>query len=294
MVMGANVQVCWEKFCRYWDVEPRLAPMEGDRYHLTAEEAVQHCDENTIGVVAGPRVDLRRQLRAGRRHLRRARQAPGRHRARRARPRRRRVRRLHRAVPRPRPRLGLPPPARAVDQRLGPQVRARVPGRRLGDLARPRRAARRPRVQRELPRRRHADVRAQLLATRQPGRGAVLQLPPPRLRGLPAGAAGVPRRRAATLADAVGEMDHFQLLTDGSELPGVRVHAPADGIDELHRLRPLRAVARPGLAGPGVHASPRTARTSPRSASSSATASRATSPTCSSPICSDTRPTSTS
>ena len=49
---GANVQVCWEKFCRYWDVEPRLVPMEGERFHLDAEQAVAHCDENTIGVVA--------------------------------------------------------------------------------------------------------------------------------------------------------------------------------------------------------------------------------------------------
>jgi glutamate decarboxylase len=52
MVMGANVQVCWEKFCRYWDVEPRLVPMEGDVFHLTPDRAVEHCDENTIGVVA--------------------------------------------------------------------------------------------------------------------------------------------------------------------------------------------------------------------------------------------------
>jgi glutamate decarboxylase len=52
LVMGANVQVCWEKFCRYWEVEPRLVPMEGDTFHLTAERAVAHCDENTIGVVA--------------------------------------------------------------------------------------------------------------------------------------------------------------------------------------------------------------------------------------------------
>ncbi len=52
LVTGTNVQVCWEKFCRYWDVEPRLVPMEGDRYHLGAEEAVALCDENTIGVVA--------------------------------------------------------------------------------------------------------------------------------------------------------------------------------------------------------------------------------------------------
>jgi glutamate decarboxylase len=52
LVTGVNVQVCWEKFCRYWDVEPRLAPMEGDRLHLDAEQAVKLCDENTIGVVA--------------------------------------------------------------------------------------------------------------------------------------------------------------------------------------------------------------------------------------------------
>src|SRR5580698_1244513 len=39
LVMGANVQVCWEKFCRYWDVEPRIVPMEGDRYHLDAATA---------------------------------------------------------------------------------------------------------------------------------------------------------------------------------------------------------------------------------------------------------------
>ena len=52
LVMGANVQVCWEKFCRYWDVEPRLVPMEGERFHLDAASALPHCDENTIGVVA--------------------------------------------------------------------------------------------------------------------------------------------------------------------------------------------------------------------------------------------------
>ncbi|HME01589.1 MAG TPA: glutamate decarboxylase [Solirubrobacteraceae bacterium] len=52
IVMGANVQVCWEKFCRYWDVEPRMVPVEGDRLHLGAPEAAAQCDENTIGVVA--------------------------------------------------------------------------------------------------------------------------------------------------------------------------------------------------------------------------------------------------
>ena len=52
IVMGVNVQVCWEKFANYWEVEARLVPMDGDRFHLSAEEAVRHCDENTIGVVA--------------------------------------------------------------------------------------------------------------------------------------------------------------------------------------------------------------------------------------------------
>jgi glutamate decarboxylase len=52
IVMGVNVQVCWDKFANYWDVEPRLIPMEGERFHLGADEAVAQCDENTIGVVA--------------------------------------------------------------------------------------------------------------------------------------------------------------------------------------------------------------------------------------------------
>jgi glutamate decarboxylase len=51
IVMGINVQICWEKFANYWDVEPRLVPMDGDRFLLSAEEAVKLCDENTIGVV---------------------------------------------------------------------------------------------------------------------------------------------------------------------------------------------------------------------------------------------------
>jgi glutamate decarboxylase len=51
LVMGSNVQVCWEKFCRYWDVEPKYVPLEPGRYHLGVPEAAALCDENTIGVV---------------------------------------------------------------------------------------------------------------------------------------------------------------------------------------------------------------------------------------------------
>lgn len=45
------VQICWEKFARYWDVELRQIPMTKDRLIMSPEEAVQRCDENTIGVV---------------------------------------------------------------------------------------------------------------------------------------------------------------------------------------------------------------------------------------------------
>lgn len=52
LVMGANVQVVWEKFCRYFDVEPRYLPMAEDRFVITPEQVLDHVDEDTIGVVA--------------------------------------------------------------------------------------------------------------------------------------------------------------------------------------------------------------------------------------------------
>ncbi len=52
LVMGSNVQVCWDKFCRYWQVEARQVPMEESRLHLRGPQAAAACDENTIGVVA--------------------------------------------------------------------------------------------------------------------------------------------------------------------------------------------------------------------------------------------------
>ena len=51
LVMSSTVQVVWEKFCRYWEVEPRYVPIEEGRLVLTGAEAVKHVDENTIGVV---------------------------------------------------------------------------------------------------------------------------------------------------------------------------------------------------------------------------------------------------
>ena len=49
---GRHVQVVWEKFANYWDVEPRYVSLEGDVFHLTADRLLDHVDENTIGVVA--------------------------------------------------------------------------------------------------------------------------------------------------------------------------------------------------------------------------------------------------
>ncbi|MFE1475606.1 glutamate decarboxylase [Streptomyces cyaneofuscatus] len=51
LVMGVNVQVCWEKFCNFWEVEARQVPMDGERFHLDPQAAAELCDENTIGVV---------------------------------------------------------------------------------------------------------------------------------------------------------------------------------------------------------------------------------------------------
>jgi glutamate decarboxylase len=41
--MGVNVQVCWEKFCTFWEVEPRQVPMEGERFHLDPQAAADLC-----------------------------------------------------------------------------------------------------------------------------------------------------------------------------------------------------------------------------------------------------------
>jgi glutamate decarboxylase len=50
MVCGP-VQICWEKFARYWDVELRQIPMTQDRLIMSPGEVLKRCDENTIGVV---------------------------------------------------------------------------------------------------------------------------------------------------------------------------------------------------------------------------------------------------
>ena len=131
LVFGGDVHVVWEKFCRYFDVEPRIIPLQPDKYTIGPEDVEPHVDENTIGVAAvlgttftGHADDI-----VGINDLL---VAPARRQgARRPAARRRSERRLRVAVPVSRLGVGLPARAGPLDQRVGPQVRARVPGDRL-------------------------------------------------------------------------------------------------------------------------------------------------------------------
>jgi len=52
-VVGSDVQVCWEKFCVYWDIEIREVKMSQENgYRFDATKVTELCDENTIGVLA--------------------------------------------------------------------------------------------------------------------------------------------------------------------------------------------------------------------------------------------------
>lgn len=51
-IVTGPVQICWKKFARYFDVEIREVPLEGDALGLQPQDLRKYCDENTIGVVA--------------------------------------------------------------------------------------------------------------------------------------------------------------------------------------------------------------------------------------------------
>jgi glutamate decarboxylase len=52
LVFGGDVHVVWEKFCRYFDVEPRIIPLQSHKFTIGPEDVEPHLDENTIGVAA--------------------------------------------------------------------------------------------------------------------------------------------------------------------------------------------------------------------------------------------------
>lgn len=55
IVFGADTHISWDKFARYFDVEPRIIPIAKNRYTITADDVRKSVDENTIavGVVLG-------------------------------------------------------------------------------------------------------------------------------------------------------------------------------------------------------------------------------------------------
>jgi glutamate decarboxylase len=52
LVMSSAVQVVWEKFCNYWDVEPRYVPITEEHKTLDGTDLKTYVDEHTIGVVS--------------------------------------------------------------------------------------------------------------------------------------------------------------------------------------------------------------------------------------------------
>ncbi len=52
LVISAGYQVCWEKFCRYWDIEMRLVPLEKDHLSLNMDTVMDYVDDHTIGITA--------------------------------------------------------------------------------------------------------------------------------------------------------------------------------------------------------------------------------------------------
>lgn len=52
LVYGADVHVVWDKFCRYFDVEPRQVNLPRGRFTVGPDDLQPQIDENTIGVVA--------------------------------------------------------------------------------------------------------------------------------------------------------------------------------------------------------------------------------------------------
>ncbi len=48
MVLGANTQVVWHKFARYFDVEERILPLTTNRFTLDPDQVAEAVDENTI------------------------------------------------------------------------------------------------------------------------------------------------------------------------------------------------------------------------------------------------------
>jgi glutamate decarboxylase len=52
LIFGGDVHVVWDKFCRYFDVEPRIIPLQDGKYVIGPDDVEPYLDEHTIGVAA--------------------------------------------------------------------------------------------------------------------------------------------------------------------------------------------------------------------------------------------------
>ncbi|KAL8246023.1 hypothetical protein R6Q59_007239 [Mikania micrantha] len=52
IVIGSNMQVCWEKFARYFEVDLKVVNLKEDYYVMDPVKAIEMVDENTICVAA--------------------------------------------------------------------------------------------------------------------------------------------------------------------------------------------------------------------------------------------------
>ena len=184
LVMSSAVQVCWEKFCNYFDIEARLVPISEEHKCLDGYELEKYVDENTIGVVAIMGVTYTGMYEP--------------------------VKQIAAKLDEIQASTGLDIPIH-VDGASGAMIAPFIqpdlewdfqlervhsistsghkyglvyPGLGLGCLAGTAVAAGRPDLLRQLPRRRHAHVRAELLPPRRAGGAPVLHVPPARSRRL--------------------------------------------------------------------------------------------------------------
>ena len=261
IVMGANVQVCWEKFANYWDVEPRLVPMEGEPYHLDAGRG---------------RGALRRE------HDRRRRRSS----ARRSTAATSRSPRSARRSTTSSSDSGLDVPVH-VDGASGGFIAPFLDPDLVWDFRLPRVASINTsghkyglvypgvgwvvwRDADALPDDLifhvnylggdDADVRAQLLAPGRPGRRAVLQLPAARPRGLPARPASMQGRRPTISRPRSTKLGPFEMLNDGSDMPLVTWTLKDGYTDTMGPPRPLGQARERGWQVPAYRCPP-TSRT---------------------------------
>ena len=250
--MGINVQVCWEKFANYWDVEMRLVPMEGDRFNLSAEEAVELCDENTIGVVAilGSTFDGSYEP----------------------------VQEICAALDALQERTGLDVPVH-VDGASGAFVAPFVDPDLDWDFRLPRVASINasghkyglvypgvgwivwrdadalpggPDLLGQLPRRQHADLRARTSRGRARRSWRSTTTSCASASTATARSSGYARDVATRLSAEIAELGPFELITQGDELPVFAFKLTGRG-RQLHGLRRLERAARARLAGARVH-----------------------------------------